>query len=197
MYLSSGQKIPRRLSPLDLTILDKIISHDHSYVLHDIIFSNRRSQRIRKSHIDKGIVSMSPSTTHNIKIIDTINKSHPFPGIYFYYTHKDVHFNRPKIVVSKKGYLCPVIDRSKDFTYSDNFKLIFDDHLENVRFLIESNIMKYMISQFSKNGFDSIKCLQLLRRCELRQDITDMQELYEYYQLSPDEIHHIHVSLAR
>ena len=55
-----------------------------TYILNDFMFDNK-TQRIRKQHIDKNIVSIKETEKNKIKIIDTINKTTPFPGKYYYY----------------------------------------------------------------------------------------------------------------
>ena len=43
---------------------------------------------------------------------------------------KDNDFDKHKLILSKKGYLMPYIDKTKSYTYSDNFKYIIDDNIE-------------------------------------------------------------------
>ena len=101
IMLEIGFKIPRVMSKLDLNILLKITSNINNYVLLDFMF-NKKTQRIRKQHITKNIVTNKETNENKIKIIDTINKTSPFPGKYYYYSAKDNDFDKEKLILSKK-----------------------------------------------------------------------------------------------
>ena len=189
LLLEKGFKIPRIVTKNDIDILLKITSKTNNYILNDFIFNNKK-QRIRKQHIEKNIVLIKESKTHKIKIIDTINKTNPFPGKYYYYDKIDNDFNKNKLILSKKGYLMPFIDKTKEYTYSDNFKYIIDDNLEKIKLLLESNITKYLLFQYSKNGFDSIDIIKNLDKKNLK-NIKNNNDLYKLYDLNEEEIKHI------
>jgi hypothetical protein len=189
IMLETGFKIPRVLTKLDLEILSLLTSKTNNYVLQDFMFDNK-TQRIRKQHIVKGIVSNEKTDTHKIKIIDTINKRTPFPGKYYYYNLKDNVFNKDKLVLSKKGYLMPYIDKTKSYTYSDNFKYIIDDNLEMIKLLLESKIVKYLLFQYSKNGFDSVDIVKTINKKSLNGVKTEA-DLYKLYNLTDEYISHI------
>lgn len=187
--LTKGMVLPKIFNPIDLTILSKITSNTDNYDLLDFKFGNN-TQRIRKQHVEKNAVSIKETKTHNIKIIDTINKSNPYPGKFYYYTNKDNDFNKNKIIISKKGYLMPFIDDKHEYTYSDNFKYIIDDNLENILILLESNIIDYLILQYSKNGFDNVNILKNLKKINL-QNSKNINDIYKLYNLNNDEINRI------
>jgi hypothetical protein len=153
------------------------------------MFDNK-TQRIRKQHIDKNIVSIKETDKNKIKIIDTINKTTPFPGKYYYYNLKDNDFNKDKLILSKKGYLMPYVDKTKSYTYSDNFKYIIDDDIEQIKLLFESKIVKYLLFQYSKNGFDSIDIIKTINKKNLK-NIKIENELYKLYNLTEEHINHI------
>ena len=69
--LEKGFKIPRVLTKLDIEILSQLISKTNNYILHDFMFDNK-TQRIRKQHIDKNIVSIKE--TDKNKINDVVFK---------------------------------------------------------------------------------------------------------------------------
>ena len=194
ILLEKGYKIPRVLTKLDIDIIKKITSKNNNYTLNDFIFENK-TQRIRKQHIDKKIVVIKESETHKIKIIDTINKTNIFPGKYYYYDKKDKVFNKDKLILSKKGYLMPYVDRTKNYTYSDNFKYIIDDNLDEIKMLFESNIIKYLLFQFSKNGFDSVDIIKLVNK-KILNNIKTEQDLYLLYNINDVEITHINLLLG-
>jgi hypothetical protein len=189
IMLEIGFKIPRVLTKLDIEILSHLTSKTNNYILCDFMFNNK-SQRIRKQHIDKNIVSIKESEEKKIKIIDTINKTTPFPGKYYYYNLKDNDFNKDKLVLSKKGYLMPYVDKTKTYTYSDNFKYIIDDNMEQIKLLFDSKIVKYLLFQYSKNGFDSIDIIKTINKKNLN-NIKNEIQLYELYNITEKHIVHI------
>jgi hypothetical protein len=189
IMLEKGFKLPKILTKIDFEILEKITSNKNNYILNDFTFNNK-TQRIRKEHIEKNIVSENKTEKHKIKIIDTINKTKPFPGKYYYYNLKDDVYNKDKLVLSKKGYLMPYIDRTKSYTYSDNFKYIIDDNLENIKILLESNLIKYLLYQYSKNGFDSIDIIKTIHKKDLT-EVKNENNIYNIYKLTEIHINHI------
>jgi len=189
IMLQKGFKIPRVLTKLDIEILSYLTSKTNNYILYDFMFDNK-TQRIRKQHIDKNIVSIKETDKNKIKIIDTINKTTPFPGKYYYYNLKDNDFDKNKLILSKKGYLMPYVDKTKSYTYSDNFKYIIDDNLEQIKLLFESKIVKYLLFQYSKNGFDSIDIIKTINKKNLK-NIKIENELYKLYNLTEEHIIHI------
>jgi hypothetical protein len=179
--LEKGMILPNRPSKLDLEIIKKITSKTNNYEIKTCKFSNK-SQRIRKEHIKNGIVSEIESNTHKYKIYDTINITNP-TGKYYYYDKLDNDFNKKRIILSNKGYLMPFIQKEKNITYSDNFSYILYE--DNLCSLLQSNILKYLIFQFSKNGFDKINCVKMLKKHKLTTDI------YNDFGLTKEEIKYI------
>ena len=55
IMLTIGFKIPRILTKLDIIILSQLTSKTNNYILNNFMF-DKKTQRIRKSHIDKNIV---------------------------------------------------------------------------------------------------------------------------------------------
>jgi hypothetical protein len=189
LLLEKGFKIPKVLTKLDIDILLNITSKTNNYILNDFLFDNK-TQRIRKQHIEKKIISIEKTESHLIKIIDTVNKTNPFPGKYYYYNKKDNIFDEDKLILSKKGFLMPYVDKTKSYTYSDNFKYIIDDNLEQIKFLLDSNITKYLLFQYSKNGFDSIDIIKNINKINL-ENINNESELYTLYNLTEEHVKHI------
>lgn len=193
ILLTYGMKIPKVITAIDKNIIDKIMAKNDGerFELKEFKFGTK-TQRIRKQHILKGNVSEIENNTMKIKIIDTINKKNPFPGKYYYYDKKDNDFDKKKLVVSKKGYLSPVLDETLNHTYSDNFKYMLgtDVELMNMMIFIQSDIMTYAISQYSKNGFDSVVVLSEIKKIDLTRKMTK-EELYDKYNLNWDEVNRI------
>lgn len=84
----------------------------------------------------------------------------------------------------------PFIDKTKSYTYSDNFKYIIDDNLEAILLLLESKIVKYMLFQYSKNGYDSIDIIKMIHKKNLN-NVKNEKELYDVYNLTDEHLKHI------
>jgi hypothetical protein len=189
LRLEKGFKIPRILTQHDISILSKITSKTENYLFNDFLFG-KTTQRIRKQHFLNGTILLNQTKTHNIKIIDTINKTNVFPGKYYYYDKKDNDFEKDKLVLSKKGYIMSIIDKTKNYTYSDNFKYIIDDDIDKIKMLFDSDIIKYLLFQYSKNGFDSLSIIQMIKKENIH-NIFCEDELYKIYNLTDEEKAHI------
>jgi hypothetical protein len=176
--LKKGMKLPKRPSKIDLNIISKICSKDNCYNLKKCKFLNN-TQRIRKQHINKNIVSNIQTNTHKYKIYDTINKTNP-NGKYYYYDKLDNDAGEKRIIFSNKGYLLPFVTDSKNETYSDNFSYIIYE--TNLLKLVNSKIVDYLIYQFSKNGFDRINCIKMIKKVEIKDNI------YNSFNLTSEEI---------
>ena len=180
--------LPRYPNEIDLKIISKLTSDKKKFNLIDIKFNNK-TQRIRKEMIKKGTVKETKTTDFKYKIIDTINKTNPFPPRkYYYYDKKDDNYDKDKLVISKKGYLMPFIDDTHNYTYSDNFKIIVDNkkNLKNILKVVDSCLIKYLIKQFSKHGFDNINALELIS-----EKIDDEKDVFKIYKLTESEKNHI------
>ena len=119
-----------------------------------------------------------------------------FPGKYYWYDKKDNVFSKDKLILSKKGYLMPYVDKTKKYTYSDDFKYIIDDNLDEIKILLESNIVEYLIFQYSKNGFDRVDIIKTLNK-KILKNIKNEEDLYKLYNLSEKEIQHIKLLLNK
>jgi len=176
--LKKGMMLPNRPSKVDLKIIEKITSLDKNYEIKRCKFSNK-TQRIRSQHIKNNVISETQTELHKYKIYDTMNKSQP-NGVFYYYDKLDNDCNEKRIIMSNKGYLMPFINDKNDVTYSDNFSYILYE--ENLLDLLNSKILKYLIFQFSKNGFDRVNCVRMIRKVELFSDI------YFSFNLTDEEI---------
>jgi len=183
--LKKGIKLPKIPSKINLSIIDKICSKTNCYDIKKCKFLNK-TQRIRKNHIKTNIVSEKKTEFYKYKIYDTINKTNP-DGKYYYYDKLDNDVGKKRIIFSNKGYLMPFITESKNETYSDNFSYILYE--KNLFKLIKSKIIDYLIYQFSKNGFDRINCIKMIKKVEIKDNI------YESFNLTNEEIKIIESSL--
>jgi hypothetical protein len=176
--LKRGMNLPKIPSKADLNIINKICSTDNCFDIKVCNFSNK-TQRIRKEHIRKNIVSNNKTETHKYKIYDTINKTNP-NGKFYYYDKLDIDAGKKRIIFSNKGYLLPFVCENKDVTYSDNFSYILYEN--NLLKLMKSKIIDYLIYQYSKNGFDRINCIKMIKKVELKDNI------YESFNITEEEI---------
>ena len=145
------------LSKLDKEIFSKIFDENINYSFKDFLFNQgkkNKTRRIRQEFINKNIIKEKSNSYFKYKIIDTINISNPFPGIYYYYNEKDNDYNKNKIVFSKKGYLMPTIDTTHEYTYSDNFKyLLCDNNCKEYKLFFNSSLINYLVKKIKKSGF--------------------------------------------
>ena len=183
--LKKGIKLPKIPSENNLNIINKICSTNNSYDINKCKFPNN-TQRIRKEHIAKNIVSKNKTDKFKYKIYDTINKTNP-NGKYYYYDKLDNDAGKKRIILSNKGYLLPFVSEVEDVTYSDNFSYILYE--TNLLKLMKSKIVDYLIYQFSKNGFDRINCIKMIKKVKLKNNI------YESFNLTKEEIKIIETSI--
>ena len=184
--LSPDMKLPKTITPIDISIVSKVTSVDDVFKFKNFVF-NGTSRRIRKEHIRKGIVTKQKTDTHTFPIIDTINKTNPFPGIQYYYTVPDDEVSENKLVFSKKGYLEVTIDRTGQYSYSDNFAYITGNNINGLYRLFTSDLVNYMIKQFSTSGFGRIVAITMFKRIDVDNDDT-IEDIYASYNLTPAEI---------
>ena len=89
----------------------------------------------------------------------------------------------------------PHDDRTKSYSYSDNFKYISEDDgdLDNIKLLLDSIITRYLSYQYSKNGFDQINIVSMIYKKEGLDDLDVINDdsLCKFYKLTNIEIRHI------
>ena len=77
-----------------------------------------------------------------------------------------------------------------DTTYSDNFMyILIDNNYDTLIKIIEGCIGKYLISQYSENGFDILKSIQFLKK--IPNNINNINDVYKYYNLTQNQINYI------
>jgi len=147
------------LSSVDKDIFEKIFADSVTYPFKTFKFLKKgrlSTQRIRKEQLLNGTVLKSESDTHKYKIIETINTSNPFPGVFHYYDKADVDMSRDKIVFSTKGYLMPTLDTTHEYTYADGFVYILCDEptkCDSLVKLFKSPLMTYLTKKLKTSGF--------------------------------------------
>lgn len=184
--------IPRCASEIDMKIIAKITSPDNCYDIKKFIFEDNKTIKIRKELVQKNIIREKISPDAKIKIIDMIGKGTPFPGKFFYSNKKDMDYGIDKVVFNKKGLPMPHISPKNQYTYSNNFIYITGDvmnDLYSILMLLNSDIIKYLLFQFSKNDSDNISSLKMLKK--LNKPVKNVNDLYVIYNLSTLEVQRI------
>ena len=194
--LKEGVLLPKTPSSMVLNILSKITTADNDkrYQFQTFKFGGK-CQRIRAQHLKAGIVTSTPTDKNKYPIIDTVNKKYP-SGFRYYYHRLDDDVLKNKIVFSKKGYLMPTYDNSHQQTYSDNFVFLPVEN-DNLLILFTSPIIGFLCKQFSKNGFDLINAVKMLRQVDkidmdgMSSSSRDVDDVYHEYNLTEEEINYI------
>ena len=187
--LNEGVLLPKTPSRKVLDILSKITTVDKTKQFPFQMFRFQgKTQRIRAQHLKAGIVTSAPTDKNKYPIIDTVNKKYP-SGFRYYYHRLDDDILKNKIVFSKKGYLMPTYDDTHQQTYSDNFVFLPVEN-DNLLILFTSPLIDFLCKQFSKNGFDLINAVRMLRKVEGRL-LTTRDDVYREYNLTQDEIKYI------
>lgn len=84
----------------------------------------------------------------------------------------------------------PRVDKTKSYTYSDNFKYIIDNNMEQIKLLFDSKLVKYLLFQYSKNGYDTIDIIKTIKKINLK-NINNNNDLYKLYNLTDTHLKHI------
>jgi 16S rRNA G966 N2-methylase RsmD len=188
ILLKKGQSIPNIVSDIDLSIISKIRNIKDKFNFQKMKMNNREF-RIRKKQFDNGKVSKVSNNEYCYPVIDGLNKSNPFPGKVFYIKN-DFSDKKPKLIINGSGYLCPSFDPNGDYFLSDNMIYIHlenESQYENLKYIIESKIVKYWLNQFRLNGFSDAKNIQIFPYIPYDKKISD-SDIYSYFNLTQSEI---------
>jgi hypothetical protein len=186
--LERGQSIPNIVSDLDLSIISKIRNKKEKFDFRKMKMNNREF-RIRKKQFDDGKVSILKTNEYSYPVIDGLNTSNPFPG-KVYFIKNDFSDKKPKLIINGSGYLCPSFDLNGDYFLSDNMIYIHlenENQFKNLKFIIESKIVKYWLNQFRLNGFSDAKNIQLFPYIPYDKKLSYL-EIYSYFDLTKEEI---------
>lgn len=105
------------------------------------------TQRIRKQHIKNGDIKEKCDTKYKYKIIDKVNKSNPFPGVYYYNNYKMKDYGKSKVIMCTGGYLMPSFDKEGIYNISDNMLYLLvknEKEYNGLVILINSLLIKYL-----------------------------------------------------
>ncbi len=192
------QVLPLCLSNIDFNILNKcsnIISETHNtfYITKaSYQIKNRITlQRIRKTHIENGEISIKETDLHKYKIIDKINIGNPFPGNVYFNKYIMIEYGLPKIIMCTGGYLMPSYDTEGKYNLSDNMiYMLCDSEIKYDGFvkLVNSNLIKYInLITMTDNIHGRDFVIEKIKKINLEY-IKDDESIYEEFNLTPEEI---------
>ena len=198
ILIEKGMNLPLCLSKTDMVILNKVsnlMKNEHEvfpiqkaeYVTDGKI----SQQRIRKQHIDKGIVKEKATKEFCYKIINKITKTKPFPGEVYYNDRKMEDYGKPKIVMCTGGYLMPSYDEKGTYNLSDNMIYMLcnsEKEFTGLKLLSESPLVQYLNTITMTDGLhgrDNV--MKNLKKIDLTTIATN-EDVYKAYELTNDEI---------
>jgi hypothetical protein len=195
--IKKGYNLPLCISKDDINIINKVSNLiENNNLLFDIkkasynIDNKLTYQRIRKQHIISGKISSKETTIFKYKIIDKINKTNPYPGIYYYNNIKMCDYGIPKIVMCTGGYLMPEYDEKGEYNLSDNMiylTCISKQNYDAFKIIINSNLISYLnkITMTDNiHGRDTV--IMNLKLIDLNK-INNETDVYKIYNITSDE----------
>jgi hypothetical protein len=128
-------------------------------------------------------------------LIHKINKTNPYPGLICYCSEELNDIDKPKVVISRSGYLMPSFDNGT-FGITDNMNYVnVENEVEanNIISLLESPIRKYLEIQFSKSARDRIiTTIYNLKKIDIKNlTLVNNEIIYSLYDLTSEEIKHL------
>ena len=175
-------------SDRDSLIFSKIFDTKVNYDFKKFIFHNGKVRRIRVSKDEDSANDFTNKHISNVKtpifkykIIDTVNVTNPFPGIFFYTDEPDDDIERDKIVFSTKGYLTPTIDRTHEYTYSDGFRYILceGENCEELYTIFKSPVIEFIISRIKKSGYFDNAFFEKLGKLKSIKGVRNNDDVYK------------------
>jgi hypothetical protein len=137
---------------------------------------------------------------YKYKIIDKINKTNPFPGIYYYNNVKMCDYEIPKIIMCTGGYLMPEYDQEGEYNLSDNMIYMLcksKESYESFKNIVNSNLINYLnkITMTDNiHGRDNV--IMNLKKIDLN-NINNDKDIYKIYNISEEEQQIIELTLNK
>jgi hypothetical protein len=195
--IKKGYNLPLCISKHDINIINKVSNLiENNNLLFEIkkasynVNNKLTYQRIRKQHLDSGKISSNETTNFKYKIIDKINKTNPYPGIYYYNNIKMCDYGIPKIIMCTGGYLMPEYDEKGEYNLSDNMiylTCISKQNYDAFKIIINSNLITYLnkITMTDNiHGRDTV--IMNLKLIDLNK-IKNESDVYKIYNITSDE----------
>jgi hypothetical protein len=198
--LIEGMMIPSKPSKIDLDIINKITSITDTFGF-DFMRKINGGAMVRYRNTTKSLKYNSKTLSDNqddifrFPLIHKINKTNPYPGLICYCSEELKDIYKPKVLISRTGYLMPSFDAG-GLGITDNMNYInveTQTEATNIIFLLESPIRKYLGIQFSKSARDGITTtIYNLKKIDVKKLKSINNELiYSLYNLSQEEIKHL------
>jgi hypothetical protein len=198
--LKEGFMIPSKPSEIDLTIISKITSTE-DILGFDFMRKVNGDKTVRYRNTTKSLKYNSKTLSDNqndvfrFPLIHKINKTNPYPGLLCYCSEELKDMYRSKVLISRSGYLMPSFDNG-GLGITDNMNYVnVENELDgnNIIFLLNSIIRKYLEIQFSKSARDRIlTTVYNLKKVNIK-SINNITEntLFNLYNLTEEEIIHL------
>jgi len=164
--------LPNSSNPLDFSICNKFFNSNN-------ILNFIRNCQI---HTQSKKMYISDSLTE-------INKNKLYVGSKIKYTSLSMEEqNLNKVIVSRSGYLNPILDNNSCVSES-NYYYVVDNNLEgnNLVNIIKSKLYDYCLKKTKFSGFFHGEVLKNIPKVDLTISWTD-EELYKYFNLTQEEI---------
>jgi hypothetical protein len=205
--IKKGYNLPLCISKNDLSIINKVSNLiENKNILFDIkkasynINNKLTFQRIRTQHIKTGKIMKKKTDNYKYKIIDKINKTNPFPGIYYYNNVKMCDYEIPKIIMCTGGYLMPEYDQEGEYNLSDNMIYMLcksKESYESFKNIVNSNLINYLnkITMTDNiHGRDNV--IMNLKKIDLN-NINNDKDIYKIYNITEEEQQIIELTLNK
>jgi len=204
--LIEGMMIPSKPSKIDLDIINKITSITDTFGF-DFMRKINGGAMVRYRNTTKSLKYNSKTLSDNqddifrFPLIHKINKTNPYPGLICYCSEELKDIYKPKVLISRTGYLMPSFDAG-GLGITDNMNYInveTQTEATNIIFLLESPIRKYLGIQFSKSARDGITTtIYNLKKIDVKKLKSINNELiYSLYNLSQEEIKHLEKTIKK
>jgi len=205
--IKKGYNLPLCLSSIDINIINKVSNLiENKNKLFEIkkaeykINDKNTYQRIRQTHIKSGKILMKSNDTFKFKIIDKVNKTNPFPGIFYYNDTKMIDYGLPKVVMCTGGYLSPEYDEKGEYNLSDNMIYMLcknKKEYDGFKILINSNLINYLNKiTMTDNIHGRDVVISNIKICELK-NINNENDIYKLFEITKEEINIIEKTLGK
>lgn len=201
IMLLTNMTIPSKPSDMDINIINKITSLNNNFNFKMMVRKNGGST-VRFRDSEKSIkyntkcLSQNKDSVFKYPVIQKINKGNPYPGCICYSSEELIDCDKPKVLICRSGYIEPNYDDGLYGITDNMYYYLTKSRIEgdNLIFLLNSPIYKYLEVQFSKSARDKISSVVSKIRfidLDIGVNITTNDSLYSLYELSEEEIKHI------
>jgi hypothetical protein len=185
-YYKNMLFIPKYNIELCLSIMNKTLSNTK---LEKISILDKDRTFISDTRKWNGNFSKEKTKEH---IYPTCNTSAQYTkDIFIWSNKKDINQDTKKVIFSDSGYLSPIYDNGKFGLNSHSYAIVVNDESESINLInyMNSKIVIFLSKCFPSSGFENtiVKVIINMPQIDLSRSWID-QELYEYFNLTPEEI---------